>query len=205
MFKDSGVPLAAYAAEVLCACPNCRGPALVRGRSKCVIPFWVDVARVQCLRCSFVKHYNEQWHGPMVGYGRERCGQCGHKWLEVQLKRTTKAPIKQEVNARCGECGMDSNIKLKWHREVFTGEPHDPYFGLPLWLQADCCGSTLWAYNGAHLDILKTYLEATQRQRSVNGKWSMITRLPQWMKTAKNRAELLRCVGKLERKLKRVD
>ena len=50
---------------------------------------------------------------------------------------------------------------------VAVGGPVDWYFHLPLWLQAPCCGETLWAYNAAHLDFLfENYVRATLREHS---------------------------------------
>ena len=36
----------------------------------------------------------------------------------------------------------------------------DWYFGLPLWLEIECCGKTLWAYNEKHLDFIENYVSA---------------------------------------------
>ena len=35
--------------------------------------------------------------------------------------------------------------------DVSIGAPVDWYFHLPLWLQSQCCGGILWAYNADHL------------------------------------------------------
>lgn len=77
--------------------------------------------------------------------------------------------------------------------------PIEPFFGLPLWLQTDCCGGhTLWCYNTAHLDVLEAYLAAPLRQR---GEWlgsmSMIERLPAWLKSAKHREEALHAIRRM--------
>jgi hypothetical protein len=206
VFKDSGIPLAAYAREALCICPNCKGPALVKGSSQYVIPFWVDKARVQCLRCSFIKEYKDQkWYGPTIGCARERCPHCGYKWLEVELQSDKNTTIKQMRDVTCESCGRMTKLGLKLYKDVFSGKPYDPYFGLPLWLQADCCGKTFWAYNRKHLNALKSYIESIHRQRAHNGKWSMIARLPQWMKAANRREELLNCAAKLEGRLKGIE
>jgi len=90
---------------------------------------------------------------------------------------------------------------LTWYREAFAGEPVDPTFGLPLWLQSPACGHTLWAYNAEHLHALRSYVAAMHRERRADGKWSMFTRLPQWVKAAKNRGELLRAFDRLAARL----
>jgi hypothetical protein len=81
----------------------------------------------------------------------------------------------------------------------------DPHFGLPLWLQAPCCGQTLWAYNAAHLDFLAAFVGATLRgrQRDAQG-WanaSLASRLPTWMRLGRHRAKVLRGVAQLRERL----
>lgn len=81
--------------------------------------------------------------------------------------------------------------------------PEDPYFGLPLWLRADCCGANvLWAYNVDHLDLLEAYLAAKLRERGdYRGSMSLVERLPAWLKAAKHRDEALRTIGRLRASL----
>jgi hypothetical protein len=77
----------------------------------------------------------------------------------------------------------------------------DPHFWWPLWLRASCCGGrTLWAWNVEHLDVLEGYIGAQLRERGTAERWgqtSMLEKLPTWMKTAKNRDELLKVIGRL--------
>lgn len=89
--------------------------------------------------------------------------------------------------------------------QVALGIPADPYFHLPLWLQAPCRGERLWALNAAHLEWLEGYVGATLRERSPGEHgWSnrgMASRLPRWMKSSKNREEVLRCIRALREKI----
>ncbi|MFD4246830.1 hypothetical protein ACFWP3_35365 [Streptomyces sp. NPDC058525] len=76
----------------------------------------------------------------------------------------------------------------------------DPYFQLPLWLQASCCGHVLWAYNVRHLDLLEAYVAAKLRERGElvpAAPTSLVERLPTWLKAAKNRTEVLRTIRRL--------
>ncbi|MFB7248915.1 hypothetical protein ACFCYX_41580 [Streptomyces populi] len=80
------------------------------------------------------------------------------------------------------------------------GSPVDPCFQRPVWLQASCCGSVLWAYNLRHLDLLKAYVQARLRERGELVPWapmSLVERLPTWLKAAKNRTEILRTIKRL--------
>jgi hypothetical protein len=85
------------------------------------------------------------------------------------------------------------------------GAEVDPFFHLPLWLRADCAGHTLWAYNVAHLAFIKRYVAATDRRRPEPDEhgWRnrlLESRLPKWMKLARNRAAILAATLELERR-----
>jgi hypothetical protein len=75
----------------------------------------------------------------------------------------------------------------------------DPYFHLPLWLRAECCGGhLLWAFNEHHLATLEGYVAARLRERRASpGAMTMLARLPRWLTSAKNRDEVLRTIGRL--------
>src|SRR5215203_4572804 len=85
--------------------------------------------------------------------------------------------------------------------QILTGGNVDWYFRLPLWLEISCCGTTLWAYNQQHLEMLESYVSAKLRARTVKGRSSVLSKLPKWIKSAKNRAEILRAIAKLSGKL----
>jgi hypothetical protein len=82
----------------------------------------------------------------------------------------------------------------------------DPYFRLPLWLQARCCTNrTLWAYNLQHLEFLERFVAAGLRERAhqpaageYHRRMTMVAKLPVWMKSAKNRAEIVKALGRLK-------
>ena len=100
----------------------------------------------------------------------------------------------------CRQCG-----KVGHEREVKQGA-FDPLFGLPLWLQASCCGKTLWAFNRRHLAFLREYVAATDRRRprvEAGGTRNALlsSRLPRWMILARNREEVLRGLRRLDKRL----
>jgi hypothetical protein len=103
----------------------------------------------------------------------------------------------------CLRCGhTDSWTAPRDGNARITPEPYgpdDPYFGLPLWLRADCCGGhVLWAYNAEHLNLLEAYLTARLRERGdYPGTMSLVERLPAWLKSAKHRDEALRAIRRL--------
>jgi hypothetical protein len=102
----------------------------------------------------------------------------------------------------CLHCGYTSIWKGKVQQR---GGPYDWYFRLPLWLQTPCCGEILWAFNGEHLSFLEQYVTAKQRIKfHVEGQvrnGTMASRLPVWIKSAKNRDEVVKGIARLKRML----
>ena len=105
------------------------------------------------------------------------------------------------VSLACSHCGhsrgwtpsrpgvLHSTNVARWPGYVIFGPPVDPYFRLPLWLQARCCGALLWAYNPLHLQWLEEYVGASLRERAAGeygwSNQSLASRLPQWMRSAR--------------------
>ncbi|MBB4741490.1 ribosomal protein S27AE [Actinoplanes octamycinicus] len=79
----------------------------------------------------------------------------------------------------------------------------DPFFRRPLWLTTTVRGHGLWAYNRAHLDLLTEFVAASLRERGPGGGCSMslIEKLPPWMKSARNRPDLLAALTRLRARL----
>jgi hypothetical protein len=86
-------------------------------------------------------------------------------------------------------------------RQKVTGigydQARDAYFGLPLWLQAPYAKHVLWAWNVWHLDFVERFVGADLRERTPNVNISLASSLPQWLKSAKHRDEVLRAIRRL--------
>ena len=71
----------------------------------------------------------------------------------------------------------------------------------PLWLRAGTRHGELWAYNLAHLDLIRRFVAASLRERDPwyehGRKMTCVARLPAWVKSAKNRAEMLRTIDRM--------
>ncbi|MFJ8156938.1 hypothetical protein [Streptomyces sp. NPDC094468] len=103
----------------------------------------------------------------------------------------------------CRGCGLSrvwsgSRVELS----AGTAQPAtDPYFGLPLWLQAETRHGWLWAYNLEHLDLIRRFVQAPLRERApwydTGQRMTLVARLPVWIKRARNRDEILRAVSRI--------
>ena len=93
----------------------------------------------------------------------------------------------------CTGCGLtrESGTTTVW------GEPVDPWFRLPLWLQAPFQGEVVWAFNHRHLAELRAYVAADLREHGPGTTRSTLARLPGWLTSAKNREQVLAVLDRL--------
>ncbi|MGL5944074.1 MAG: hypothetical protein ACRC2S_27650 [Waterburya sp.] len=113
----------------------------------------------------------------------------------------------EQVKCVCTKCSFNQKksnhtVSFAWNEE----NPTDGYFGFDLWLQINCCGHSLYAFNKKHLDLLNSYIKADLRERkpSQGGWWcnsSVAAKLPKWIKSYKNRQQLIKTIQKLKEKL----
>jgi hypothetical protein len=94
----------------------------------------------------------------------------------------------------------ERDIARRWDRA------RDDFFDLPLWLQTPCCGDVLWVYNAEHLTVLESYVGARLRERSRDPAFgwankSYFSRLPAWIKSGKNRDEVLAGLARLRERV----
>jgi len=130
------------------------------------------------------------------------CPRCGNR-ASVRPQDPARHDRLSPRRAACGACGFTKTGGSG--DPVRVGEPCDSYFGLPLWLQAPCCGRLLWAYNPRHLERLEEIVGARIRERSRDEKtgWrnqSLAGRLPAWLTSRKNRDEVLKALDRLKQR-----
>ncbi|KUN23342.1 hypothetical protein AQJ23_25285 [Streptomyces antibioticus] len=71
----------------------------------------------------------------------------------------------------------------------------------PLWLETGTRHGEIWAYNLEHLDLIRRFVAADLRERAPwyehGRKMTAVARLPAWIKSAKNRTEVLRAIDRM--------
>ncbi|WMX16349.1 hypothetical protein [Aureispira sp. CCB-E] len=102
-----------------------------------------------------------------------------------------------DLKIACIHCGFNKKFK-----------PMDSWYSLtPItveiedFLTTPCCGHTFWAMNLEHLAFVERYVESDLRERMPNINRSLASRLPQWIKSKKNRNEILKGISRLRLKL----
>lgn len=126
------------------------------------------------------------------------CPRCS----ELATVTSTQRP--RQARLVCTRCGLAKSEQIVSYT---VGEANDPYFHLPLWLQAPCATHTVWAYNPDHLAFLKHHVEGIDRRRpprSPTGEVNRLltSRLPRWMQLSKNRDQVMKAIRAMESKLK---
>ncbi len=202
-WRIANASLMSFAQTIYGKCPNCFKATIIKADYKYFNS--PENARVQCLNCTFYEDWNaEKIYGQAVGIAKKPCPNCGAKWLSAEVKINRAKPFKDHAEAVCSVCGKVSYLSLAWTQADDSAKPLDPFFRYDLWLQTECANNVLWVYNEKHLSYLREYIEADLRQDDGRKKWSMISRLPKWMTSAKNRKDVLNAVTKLEAKFKEI-
>ncbi len=129
------------------------------------------------------------------------CPKCGSCAVSARLA-VEDADWFAPRRLTCVSCGYSDQWRSREiHRQWRSCK--DDYFGLPLWLQTECRGETLWAYNERHLELIESVARATLRERARDDEYgwanrSLISRLPAWVKAKKNREDVLNAISRLK-------
>ncbi|MFB7337698.1 hypothetical protein ACFC00_39790 [Streptomyces adustus] len=125
-------------------------------------------ALVRCPRCERVAHF--EWRTGAATDGQGRC--------------------RSQQRVVCRSCGLS---RISGPGQCWTRPP--------LWLETTTRHGTIWAYNLEHLDLLRRFVAASLRERAPwyehGRKMTYVARLPAWIKSAKNRDEVLRAIDRL--------
>jgi len=129
-----------------------------------------------------------------------KCPRCSHL-CKVTINSPEISPgdrlfLFYPRKATCFGCGF---LKEWAGDSIDYPDGCDWYFCFPLWLQVPCRGNVLWAFNEQHLEVLENYIKGKQRAQPQHR--SLISKLPAWIKSSKNRPEILKCIGVLRKRL----
>ena len=190
--------------------------------------FWTDTV-VVCPKCGkagivhFDKEHNTALFQCESCYTKKEKVPCGNNAFEITGQCTaTERYFRMSVHdskvqgqkkwVKCPYCEEfvigDVSDKRGPKHIVFEDTRHaeDPFFHYPLYFQASFRGKRIWALNREHLQYLIDYLSADLRtvDSDFHEKYkTMRTQsdiLPAFMKTAKNRSEIVKLLTKLQMK-----
>ncbi|MBK6573744.1 MAG: hypothetical protein IPG21_14940 [Saprospiraceae bacterium] len=176
-------------------CPRCQGRANVS------VPQLFDFKNgvLKCTACHFSEKAKDRIRYKVSS--KAKCRQC-LEWLIIDIAERKSIP--KYVNVTCEACNTVNRISENW--ESYQLKYHasgtiDPVFGLPLWYAGSVKGELIWAYNQKHLTEIENYVRATLRERTTDRfKMTMVEKLPDFIKSAKNREEVLKTLEKMQNK-----
>lgn len=195
-YIDDGKSLAHFADTVHVRCVRCAHPGVVTAH-------WSPhrwTAAFVCASCGLeLASEQDDWVGPVSMTGTRPCSHCGHKWLRPsQTQNSWPRSVITSLEAECPHCRKTTTVPVNAVPVRDGSEAIDPHFGQPLLLVDEGRHGCLWAYNRNHLEELRRYVAATLRERSpAAGNGSMASRLPAWLKSAKNRESILKRIERL--------
>lgn len=190
-------------------CPDCETPGIIHYQKLDKTTFSCECTShfvFTCRKCnrhldSHSKEYNKEFNGHYYVYVTERCQFCGGTQLSVNQKiYHLKNPV-THVKAICPICNKTSQLSVK-PRDIDYANANrlkHTQFGLKLYLTAHTRLGNLYIHNPEHLQVLKSFVLADLRERTQNtGNSSYFSRLPAWIKSARNRKEILKAILRLE-------
>lgn len=185
-----------YPKYYLVECPKCEKAAIVSFTGS----YWAR-NNVE-LKCSCCMHKAAFLELTLYKANVKRnCPDCG-KSISAELSNLKNPP--QEMIIVCPSCGFKAeytpNISAYSPKKNLNGMQGDPFFGFPLWFQSSVKGNLFWAYNREHLEEIRTYVEADLRERQSSYARTMVAYLPQFIKEAKNREDVLKVIKDLQYK-----
>ena len=187
---DDGRSLQAFADRVAVCCHRCDTPGWVIARWE---PYrWT--ARFRCTGCSSALDSGD-WVGAVCMLGRQPCGFCGHQWLHVCRRIPAGMPAPASFPARCAQCDRSTEVTVTTRPCVTRSRPIRISGCRCDWSNRParaCCGLTT-----PNICRHCTNSSATLREGRGHHR-SMFSRLPQWMKLARNRVLLQRAVARLQ-------
>ncbi len=196
-FKDKNYYLYDFLDEVLVHCPKCKSKAkVINDRSNNNIELF-------CGQCGYYEKNDKIYY--RLNFERN-CPECGKR---ISLKIDKVANKKESMKIPCKHCGFTESYKPKYIEyeivadDISNGE--EPFFNVDLWLCKEYKGNLFWATNYKHLEYLKQYIEAKIRVRGYfyidfRYNMTMAAKLPQFIKSGKNRDNLLKIIKQLENK-----
>jgi hypothetical protein len=194
-FQDKNISLSYFENEIFVECPICNKRATV---TKDNPDTFFSSRTLKCTNCFYIQK------GRKKTFEIELKCSCSHCASELRVNIPKVNVKKETIAVKCDNCGSTEeyaprNIVQEWKFNS-TGKPSDSYFGLPFWLSENFKGNILWAFNYYHLEYLKNYISAELRERNGRLGWTMVEKLPDWIKSAKNRTSLIKLISEMQKK-----
>ncbi|MCU4377066.1 hypothetical protein [Acinetobacter haemolyticus] len=218
-FVDQGISsLSLLKPEIWVHCPACQKLAKIieiKDRES-------ETVNVFCTQCTYRKalqhirtqsydcmsyHFNlnqsmAEWSGACEVEINSKCTVCKRGKYKYLRQYARKSLIPREITVNCNFCLRENRFDDTVYtlRKVSDSkEGLDSFYSYPLFLNIAVRQGQICVYNPTHLEILKNFIQADLREREFsNYNRSYFSRLPAWIKSTRNRKEILKAILRLE-------
>lgn len=195
-FQDENKWLGSFGDIINIKCPQCGSQAMVKRTFESQL-YYNDKRVLECKNCYYsLKDVPLKYKAYVDAYC---CNNEDKIKFESQL--LNKRPDK--IKLKCTVCNNTKEFKPKIEEVSFAfawdcSVVREVFFNAELWYQNGFGKGFFWAYNLEHINYLERYIKADLRERNNNGSYNgtMISRLPKFVKAAKNRERLLKIIKK---------
>jgi hypothetical protein len=195
-FQDENKWSGDFADSIDVKCPKCQAKAVVKRAFESKW-FYSDTRILECKHCYFSQK------GEMVKYKVTVDTYCCTNEDKIRYESQILNKKPEMINLKCPICKEHKDFKPKIEEITYRfnsdeNRQRESYFNCELWYQRPIDLAIFWAYNRAHINYLELYIRADLRERSNEGSFNktLISRLPQFVKSAKNREKLLKIIEK---------
>lgn len=218
-FVDHGISsLSFLKPEIWVQCPVCQKLAKIIEINE----QQSEIIKVFCTQCTYRKslqhlrvhsydymsyYFNlnqniAEWDGACEVEINSKCTVCKRGKYKYLRQYARKSLIPREIAVNCNFCLRENKFDDSVYtlRKVsYSKVGFDPYYSYPLFLNIAVRQGQICVYNPTHLEILKNFIQADLRERKFpNFNRSYFSRLPAWIKSTRNRKEILKAILRLE-------
>ncbi len=218
-FIDEGISgLSLLKPEIWVHCPKCQKLAKIIEIKEREL----ETVRVFCTHCTYRKtlqhihiqtydymsyyfNLNEnmaEWSGACEVKINAKCTICKEGKYKYLREYARKSLIPREIVVSCNFCLRENRFDDSTYtlRKIsYSKVGFDPYYAYRLFLNIAVRQGQICVYNPTHLEILKKFIQADLRERKFsNYNRSYFSRLPAWIKSTRNRKEILKAILRLE-------
>lgn len=218
-FIDEGISgLSLLKPEIWVHCPKCQKLAKIIEIKEREL----ETVRVFCTHCTYRKtlqhihiqtydymsyyfNLNEnmaEWSGACEVKINAKCTICKEGKYKYLRQYARKSLIPREIVVSCNFCLRENRFDDSTYtlRKIsYSKVGFDPYYAYRLFLNIAVRQGQICVFNPTHLEILKKFIQADLRERKFsNYNRSYFSRLPAWIKSTRNRKEILKAILRLE-------
>lgn len=195
-FQDENKWLGSFGDIINIKCPQCGSQAMVKRTFESQL-YYNDKRVLECKNCYYsLKDVPLKYKAYVDSY-------CCNNVDKIKFESQLLNEKPDKIKIKCTVCNETKEFKPKieevsfvfaWDRSVVR----EGFFNAELWYQNGFGKGFFWAYNLEHINYLERYIKADLRERNNNGSYNgtMISRLPKFVKAAKNRERLLKIIKK---------